>query len=453
MVDIKSENKSNIRLLVLLLFLGLVVRLLLPPFFIKGDLRTHFEWGEVLSDRGTVGSYDYTGWTNSVLTQPPLILLLYTFSHQIYEVRYGLAAAHNSIGFPPGFLISWFDRYGESVVFSLWAILGDLAIALVIYFLLFKITNSFRRSLIGLTIYLFNPISIFVSSLWGQSDLLSALFVLSSFYFFDYRKGGVISPFLFTMGLLIKPTAVILGPFYLFFVLPKILENKKILKEFILGTFLSIVIAFAFFAVFIGITQSYFIDLGSIIINRILPAAKGVSRASVSAFNLYSSIFIIDKTLAIEKFFLLTINQAGILFSVLIYSISIFLFKKFSQINKGFVGINFLIYFIVEGLFLFNSGMVERYFLLGLPPLIFLVILIRNSQMKWLFIIQNIIWFVNLFYSFFRRDFSEMATIFQSNNFAIIRLFSLGNIIIYLLIVFLVMKETIKQKNIQWNYQ
>jgi Gpi18-like mannosyltransferase len=453
MTDSKMENSLQKRFLILLIFLGLFIRLFLPPLFIKGDLRTYFEWGEVLSDKGIVGSYNYVGWTNSFLTQPPLILVLYTLSHQIFEIRYGLATAHNSVGIPPGFMISWFDQNGESIVFSLWGMIADLLIALMIYFQLKKFTKSFKLSIMGVILYLFNPITIFISSIWGQSDLLSALFVLSAFYFFSFRYGKIFSPFLFTIGLLIKPTAMLLGPLYLFFVLQKIGKEKKVLKDFILGVIVSIGFTLAIFAVFTGFTNNYFADLQYIITNRILPSAKGVTRASVSAFNIYSAIFVIDKTIAAQNFLILTINQVGVIFSLLIYSLGIYLLRKFNNFKNDFFIINLLIYVTIEGLFLFNSGMVERYFLLSLVPLIFLLILIKNSKMKWLFLIQNIIWFTNLFYSFFRRDFSEMATIFQSNNFAIIRLFSVGNIIIYLLIIFLVVNEIIKQKNIQWNYQ
>ena len=80
------------------------------------------------------------------------------------------------------------------------------------------------------------------------------------------------------------------------------------------------------------------------------------------------------------------------------------------------------------------TGMLERYFFPAFMASILLLVL-NFKNYGYLFILQNILWFINLYYSFFLRDSGFLRLAFSSNNFLLVRLFSLMSIFTYILIV------------------
>jgi hypothetical protein len=77
--------------------------------------------------------------------------------------------------------------------------------------------------------------------------------------------------------------------------------------------------------------------------------------------------------------------------------------------------------------------MLERYFFpafLASVLLIFLNFRLYGFNM----ILQNIIWFLNLFYSFYQRDLGWVKTLFEGNSNLLIRIISLISLINFILI-------------------
>ncbi len=436
------KNKKPLLAILLLLFLGFLLRALLTPLINKGDILVHYEWSKRLYEEGLKGSYFYEGWIYSFPTQPPLMMLLFWLSQWLYEHRYFLALIHNVVRFPPASLIIWLAENGEIFFTKFWAILADLLSSLLVYLLLLRITKKQKLAILGLAAFLFNPISIFISSIWGQNGILAAFLAVLSFFVFRFKWGLFFSPLLLSAGVLIKPTALVLVPFYLIFLAREFLncpknKRKLFLFFFIGGSLLSFLITLWLFLPFWDASQELLPYIESIIQRRIVISAKGVSRASISAFNFYSMIFVIDKTLGNYRLFFLTLDQIGTIVISLITIFAAFLWwqRNPRSFSSRVIWLSLCFYLVAEGAFIFKTSMVERYFLPAFLPTIILFFLTKK-RFQIVFLFQNLVWFVNLYFSFFLRDSDFLNAIFIENNYLGVRLFSLFNVLIYVFIIF-----------------
>jgi len=478
-----AKIKKPLLILSFLLVLAFLLRAALSPLINKGDMLVLYEWSRKLYEEGLRGSYFRDGWIYSFPTQSPLMMLLFWVSRWLYEHRYFLALVHNIFRFPPASLITWFAENGEFFFLKFWAILGDILSGLLIYWLLLKISRKQKLALLGLAAFLFNPISIFISAIWGQNGMLAAFWVLLAFFIttvssripkesaqlptkvgssntgvrsrprnfgggfiFYWRWGKLLSPLSFTIGVLVKPTVLVLLPFYFVFLIRELLNSPIRKRKFFLGTticggLLSLLIILLLFIPFWDMSHSFLPYSKSVIFERIAPTAKGVSKASNSAFNIYSTIFTIDRTLGNYKFVFLSLDQIGTgLFLLINFFAALFWWRKNprSLASRVFL-LMFLVYFVAAGTFLFKTGMLERYFLPAFLPTIILFFMVEK-RLKLAFLLQNLIWFVNLFYSFFLRDIAFVQSIFIGNHYLGVRLFSLFNVLIYVFIVFTLTK-------------
>jgi Gpi18-like mannosyltransferase len=437
------ENRKSLLVLFFLLTLGFLLRMILSPLVIKGDLLVSYEWSKVLYEKGLGGSYFREGWIYSFPTQPPLMMLLFWLSRWFYEHRYFLSLAHNVFRLPPASFIIWFDQNGEIFLLRLWAILGDVLSALLIYYLILKISGKQKLAILGLIAFLFNPISIFISAIWGQNGILAVFFSMLSFFVvqFKFKWGNFFSPLFFSIGILIKPTVLVLLPLYFVFLTRRFFDCPKRERKFFLlsifeGGVLSLLISFLLFIPFWEKSQSFLPYLKSIVLRRIILSAKGISKASNSAFNFYSIFFDIDKTPGSYRLFFLDLDQIGlVLFILLNLLIVMVLWKvKLYSLFQEFFFLIFSIYTVGEGAFLFKTGMVERYFLPAFLATVVLFLL-TDKKIKIALFLQMLIWFFNLFCSFFWRESALIKIILEGNNYLVVRVISLLNLIVYIFII------------------
>jgi len=93
-------------------------------------------------------------------------------------------------------------------------ILADIAVGLLIYRYVFTLTDDRRKSELASALWLFHPLVIFASSLWGIQDSIPVLFLLSSVYmlFKDHSvKGGL----MYGLSIMTKPYTVFAFPLLL----------------------------------------------------------------------------------------------------------------------------------------------------------------------------------------------------------------------------------------------
>ncbi len=438
----KFFKKEKI-IIVLIIVLGFSLRIYLTKYGNFGDVAVFAELGEKFWKVSLKEFYFRRDYFYTHPAYPPLAYYFISLSYLIYDKRYILAEIHNKAKIIPADFIIYFSKpvandpllYGEGyyLLLKLIPILSDFGISFLIYKIVFLISRDKRKATFSFLFYFFNPLSIFLSSFWGQNDPLVVFLGLTSFYLLFENKISASVLTLFT-SFLIKPMFIIFLPVYLWCLFKKRLNFSSLFWG------LAFCFIIFFFSTFPFSGNDIFGFTKRIFFENILPSSKGVAKASVSAFNFYSIFFTIDKTLALSKIGFLKLEHFGI-FSFLL--LNIFAFLKFLY-KTNFKSILNSLFFIGMGSFLFLTNMLERYFF---PTFPFLVILSFINRNFWRYaLIINIILFLNLIWAFYRRSVGFIDHTFTDYNFFLIRFFSLLNVSLFILSVGKFAKD------FQWNY-
>jgi Gpi18-like mannosyltransferase len=319
---------------------------------------------------------------------------------------------HNLIKFPPAFFIIYFYKWGYYLLLKLPAILADLGLGLIIHKVIFKLTGSIKRSLLGMAVYIFNPVTVFLSGIWGQTDSLVALFGITSFMLLNTGNVFLSLP-LFFLGIYFKPSWAIFAPVYLFL----LIVRKSNIRSVIFGILTSL-------ALFIAISAPFAKDSVTTftweLFTQKIPLPIGIlGKASNSAFNFYTMIFRID------------IDPAPKIAGLVAYLIlNLAAFGALKRQKNTLLGLFTGLFLIGIGSFLFMTSMLERYLFPGLVPLI--VLMFARPKLLIGLAIMNIIFFVNIAWSFYRRTSDEIGRPFVVNNFFLIRILSFIQVAIYL---------------------
>ena len=424
---IKSFLKRNHKNLILsgLLFFGFLVRIYFVDKFIivSGDLLLYADWGQKFWEYGSKNFYYVADWYYAPPNYPPIISLIYAYSYWLYDHKYVLAQIHNIVKFYPSEFIDYFYKNGYYLTLKLPSIIADLAIGIFIYRIILSITNSYKRSLFALSIYLFNPVSILLSSIWGQTDSLIAIIALLSFYLLA-KKHFAASVILYFLSLYIKPNWLYLLPLYVYL----FVKSKPKLREIIVGGVLTLTL---FIISTLPFSKEGVLNFSIWLWrDRLFPTAFVAHKASVGAFNTYAALFKLDYTpddisvlgipVKIISYFIYSLTLLG-----LVVYLRRSKFKWESSLSAIFV--------LGFGVYLFFTNMLERYFFAAFVPLIMLAIL-KPKIFKYMILI-NIAVFANLFFSFFRRKYEFIADVFHANNYLLIRIFSLINLFSWFMIL------------------
>ena len=427
-----EKLRSNTPLLLFLL-LGFLVRAFLTRYGNRGDLAVFAEWGQKFWELGANNFYLSEDWYYTFPTYPPLSSLMYAGLYWLFEHNYVLAQIHNVVKIIPADFIIYFNKivahspfqYREGYFFllKLPSILADLGISVVIYKLILNLTKVRKRAFIGFLVYLFNPVTIFLSSVWGQSESLVSFFGLLSFILLYYKKTWVSIP-LFFVSLYLKPTWVVFIPLYLFLLYlyrPK-LSHIVWGSGLALGLFLLTTFPFSEANVFSFTKET--------VLHNILPSAKGTARASISAFNFHTIFMKIDRSLATERFLRIPATTLGTLLYVFF---NLFSFNYLRTRKKLLFPTIVSLFVIGFGSFLFLTNMLERYFFAAFAPMI--VIMFVSVETLVYVALMNLVVFANLIWAFYRRWFDEIDVPFTSNNFLLIRVLSTINVLSFFVLI------------------
>jgi dolichyl-phosphate-mannose-protein mannosyltransferase len=197
---------------------ALVIRLALAPFGqFEGDVNFAREWGDQLAEGGPGSFYDITAADH-------LPGDLWVF--------WGLGEAVDL-----GSHASAFGTETAVLAVKLVPILSDLAIVALLFSIGRRIAGE-RAGLVAAALYALNPASIFLASIWGQWDSLSAAFALLAVWL--YLRGWALwSLPAITYAVLIKPQ---LGAIALVLLVAAALgprERRPRLRQVALGAALS----------------------------------------------------------------------------------------------------------------------------------------------------------------------------------------------------------------------
>lgn len=398
----------------LVLILGFIVRVVLVQRVIVGDIMSYLEWGEKIWVWGTKTYYfGQHMWTYSPPNYPPIAALLFAGLDWLWRHKYVTAQLHNLIKFPPAVFIIYFYKYGQILLYKLVPILCDLGLGIIAFKVTKSLTKNYWRAFGALTLFVLNPITIFISGAWGQTDSLVAIFGFLSFVLLATGKLNL-SMFLFFVGMYIKPSWGVFIPFYLYALYLKKPNLKSILPG-IIAVLITLFIVSAPFAEKGVITFTKEMWVGKYVI-----PVKSVGKASVSAFNFHTIFLKVDRSFFNAKY--LGIISADKLGLISFFVLNIIAFK-FLKRQKNFLwGVTVGMFILGIGSFLFMSNMLERYFFPGFTPLI--IIMFTDFTILIDGIVMNLILMANIIWSFYRRGSDEIDHPFTGNNFLLIRVLS-----------------------------
>lgn len=424
--EVDSFNFFQKKYLILgvFLFVGFLLRLFFVDKFteVSGDLLLYADWGEKFWQYGGKSFYFIKDWYYAPPNYPPIISLIYAFSYWLFDHKYVLAQIHNVIKIYPSEFIEYFYKNGYYLLLKLPAIFADLSLSLIIYKLIYRYTNNFRKSFLGLSLYLFNPVTILLSSIWGQTDSLVSLFALLSFLLLIEGKYSI-SIVLYFISLYTKPNWIYLAPLYIFIFFRKRFKVKDVILGAIIVAVILLFATLPFSNDVLGFNYWLFQE-------RILKTAILAQKVSINAFNFYAVFFRIDITSDSSKILGITFKTLSyFLYGLVIFASTFYLRKKKFTKNDLLVSI-FILGF---GSYLFLTNMLERYFFAAFVPLI-VIALIYPKNFKY-FILINIAVFANIVFAFFRRKYGFVADFFYANNYLWVRIFSLINLVSWILII------------------
>jgi len=218
-------SKSSKNIFWLILFFGLTLRLVLLFPQHSGDIKNHLAWGNgfLANPKGFYDSH-FLGFNDP--NYPPLAIFLFSLSLKLYkELVLVINYLNSSFKFFPSSLVPHLINENAELGFlKLPGIFSDIGIAVFLYSFLIKKKSSLNPNL-GVALFLISPATIYLSSVWGQIESITAFFLVASLYF----STSFFSIPLFVLALLVKQTALWVLPIYMiiWFKEREIRENIK----------------------------------------------------------------------------------------------------------------------------------------------------------------------------------------------------------------------------------
>lgn len=357
----------------------------------NGDLTRYEDWARIAHVHNLAATYTTitrdTSYQSPVNNEPPGSLYILSGAYELW-ITAGKVIAHVTHT-PPG-SITAVNTYLQHIFMKAPSIFTDLGIGLLIYLLVAKETGR-KKGLLGASLFLFNPIVIYNSAVWGQMDSLNNFFFILSL-FFAFRKNTIFSILSFAISLYIKLSLLPLLPFYLVFLFFML---KKDIKKILAGLFLSI-------AAVIIATFPVSADPVTWLLTNLPILARGeLQNITIAAFNFWWMIFCFptighNNIPVITHVFLgITLQIWGyVLFAI--FSLP-FLYLQLKKTQKFILKQNiFLIFSIIALLtFMFLPGMHDRY-MYPVFPLLAIAMGLSKQHIKTYFIIFCCLSFFNL---------------------------------------------------------
>lgn len=207
------------------------------------DVNNHIDWGIRFFEYGPSRFYKENAWSYTWPNQPPGTIYIFAGIRKLYEIVFSIFWWMN-VNIPPfpSKLVFFLEDNLYPALIQLPSILADLGIAYLIYRIIAgykKIKTGYRKELavLAVSLFLFNPVVWYNSSVWGQTDSIINFFALLAFYLLVSRKitWATLS---FFVSLFIKASLLIFVPVFIIVVL----RQKYKLEEIILSIGLSLIV-------------------------------------------------------------------------------------------------------------------------------------------------------------------------------------------------------------------
>lgn len=407
--------KINQYSIVKILIISLIFRVFLMVLSAwHPDLNNHIDWGIRFLNLGPKNFYENIFWGVSWANQPFGTMLLFAFCATSKNIVFGFIEFLNqNISIFPSFIIPYIEANIHAWMVKLPFVLSDIGLGYLIY----RIVNEFKPKVAKLAalIFLFNPIVIYNSTIWGQTDSLINLLALSGIYLV-FKKRYFWGIILFLLTFIFKLSLIIYLPIFGLLLLKRIKDWKKFIVPtitFLIGIFL-LAIPFKF-----GDKNS-FEWLWYMYTNRVL--VRQGSMLNGNAFNFWFLLFGIDFSKSeFIKFGGLT-YQLWSRILLIIYLLPIcFKFLKSKLTLKSLLTALLLTAF---GSFIFLTNMHERYLYPVFPLFTILLFLPKSNFNLKSLIVLSLIHLINLYNLWFYPLIEPLKNILITSNFLICRLLS-----------------------------
>mgnify|MGYP001159226179 CR=1 FL=1 len=415
-----KTSKINLKTI---LWLAFGLRLILV--LISGwhpDLPNHTDWGNRFLIYGSRDFYEHSIWGVSWPNQPFGSILLFALIAVIHKFLFNfILFLNHTIPIFPSFIVPILETNLHPWLVKLPFILADIGLGYLIY----KIIQKYRpqKALLATILFLFNPVLIYNSAIWGQTDSLINLLALAGIYLV-YQKKYFSGVFLFLSGFLFKLSLIIYLPIFGLLFLKRISDWKKFIAP-------TLIFTLAIFLLAIPFTfgdKNPFQWLWYMYTNRVL--VRQGSMLNGNAFNLWAGLFGINLSLSeFTKFAGLTYQWWGRLL-YLLFLLPIWL--KFIKSKLTLTNLSYALMLSAFGSFIFLTNMHERYLYPVFPLLIMLIFLPKsNFNFKHLLVL-SLIHFLNLYNLWFYPLISPLKSFLIGFNFLTCRLLSFILLIICL---------------------
>lgn len=366
----KLKNKG----IVCIIFLAFILRLAISHYQYSGDIKNHFVWANsFLSSSFNFYNHHVSGYNDP--NYPPLAIYLFALSRQLYKVSTSLVLFLNKIPLFPSSIVPFILSENVQYAFlKLPGIISDLVIGYLIY--IYKKKENDKKALFWSSLFLFNPATIYVSTVWGQIESITTVFLVLSYLNISLP----ISIIYFCLATLTKQTALWVLPIYLIYWL----EKQGVLK--VVGGVLV-----AIFVFFVSYLPFGLLPLSAL--SNFFQTLNGSSTVvSDAAWNLWS-FFYQPGTEDSLKILFISIRT----FSIISLTTILFLTTKYILKNRKAVDYANILTLWSVFVFILQTRVHERH--LYFAP-VFLLLSKLNYKIKTVtFIILSIYYYANLFTS------------------------------------------------------
>lgn len=281
---------------------------------------------------------------------------------------------------------------GFLLLLKLPAILCDIAAGYLLYKVCLKAADE-KRALLFSALYLFNPVILLNSSIWGQMDSIYTLAVAAMCIFLTQKKLAQAMA-AFGVGFLFSPLMIWFFPLLLIGFIDQVILHDFTPRK--LGYHLSVALCTVSCVLLAWIP----LDLQQVF-TRYVDLLFSSGYAAVNAFNLWGLLgqnWISQDTVPL----LLSIGQIGIVISLLIAAAAVFLFFKLPGIKGRYYLMGA---FLTVSMFLFSTGMHERYLYPAILLFLFAYLEQPFRELYVCYIAFSLLHMYNLGYSLFIYDY------------------------------------------------
>jgi len=398
-----------------ILIVGLLVRILLGLISAwHPDLNNHIDWGLRFLSYGSQRFYEESIWGVSWPNQPFGSILLFAFVAIVKNTLFSfIMFLNNSFGIFPSFIVPILESQLHGWLVKAPFILADIGIGYLIY----KIVSEFKPKIAVLAsaIFLFNPVIIYNSTIWGQTDSLINLLALAGFYF-TFKKKYFWGINLFLASFLFKLSLIIYLPIFGLLLIKQIKNWKK----FILPT--TFFIAFIFcLAIHFAFGDKTPIEwVWYMYTNRVLP--RQGSMLNGNAFNFWAMLFSIDLSKSEFTVFMGLTYQTWSRLITLLFFIPVWV--KFLRSKLSLYNLFFSLFMTGFISFMFLTNMHERYLYPIFPLLTMLLFFPKTIFKSKLLIGLSVIHLLNLYNLWFYPQINFLKALLIASNYTICRVFS-----------------------------